>query len=52
MKKIVILGGGTAGWLTALLVQRYYPKYHITLVESEEIIINLNHLDLKLKNPL
>lgn len=34
---ITILGGGTAGWLTALLVQKFYPNDRITLVESEEI---------------
>ena len=34
---ITILGGGTAGWLTALLVQKFYPTASITLVESEEI---------------
>ncbi len=34
---IAILGGGTAGWITALLVQKFYPTASITLVESEEI---------------
>jgi tryptophan 7-halogenase len=37
MTDVVILGGGTAGWLTALVVQRMYPEYNISLVESEEI---------------
>lgn len=36
-KKIVIIGGGTAGWLTALIAKRFYPKDEITLVESEDI---------------
>jgi len=36
-KNIVILGGGTAGWLTALLVRVFYPSYEISLVESDEI---------------
>jgi len=36
-KSIVILGGGTAGWLTALLVKAFYPSYDISLVESDEI---------------
>ena len=35
--KIVIVGGGTAGWLTALLVKQFYPRFDITLIESEEI---------------
>ncbi len=34
---IVILGGGSAGWITALLVQYYYPDHKITLIESDSI---------------
>ena len=37
MKNITVVGGGTAGWFTALLVKEYYPHADITLVESEEI---------------
>ena len=37
MKKIIVLGGGSAGWLTSLLVREFYPAFDITLVESEEI---------------
>src|SRR5690606_14989298 len=37
MKKIIVLGGGTAGWLTALLTREFYPEFDITLVESQEI---------------
>ena len=37
MKKIVVLGGGTAGWLTALLVKEFYPQFDITVVESDAI---------------
>lgn len=36
-KKIVVLGGGTAGWLTALMAKRIMPDNDVTLVESEEI---------------
>jgi tryptophan halogenase len=38
MNNIVIVGGGTAGWLSALFVQKNFdnPKT-ITLIESEEI---------------
>jgi tryptophan halogenase len=32
--KIVVLGGGSAGWLTALFVQRNWPKADITVVED------------------
>lgn len=37
MKKIVILGGGTAGWLTALQVRQLFDKAEITLVESSTV---------------
>ena len=37
MKKIVIIGGGTAGWLTALYVKKRYKNYNITLLESTKI---------------
>lgn len=36
---LVIVGGGTAGWLTALTVKKYYndPKINVVVIESEEI---------------
>ena len=37
MKKIVIVGGGTAGWLTALQVKQLYSKASITLIESSRV---------------
>lgn len=37
LKNIVILGGGTAGWITALYVKRVMPDSNITLIESDEI---------------
>ena len=38
VKKVVVAGGGTAGWLTAAaLVQQFGSLLDITLVESEEI---------------
>ena len=36
-KKISIVGGGTAGWLTALYANKLFPSSEITLIESEEI---------------
>ena len=35
--EIVVAGGGTAGWLTALYAQHICPKDNITLIESEDI---------------
>lgn len=34
---IVIVGGGTAGWMTALLASNRHPNHKITLVESTAI---------------
>ena len=48
-KKIVIVGGGTAGWLTALYVNFLSDKYDITLIESEEICGVLEGVDLSFK---
>jgi len=37
MKNIVIVGGGTAGWLSAFFLKRKYPNYNVTLIESTVI---------------
>jgi len=37
MKKVFVVGGGTAGWFTALLTKKFHPDYDITLIESSEI---------------
>ena len=37
MKKIIVLGGGTAGWLTALFINKKFPNFSITLIEGETI---------------
>ena len=35
---IVIVGGGTAGWLSALMISKTFKKKHkITIIESESI---------------
>jgi tryptophan halogenase len=33
----VVVGGGTAGWMTALHMKAYYPWANITVIASEEI---------------
>ena len=35
--KICIVGGGTAGWIAAASLIRFFPDKEITLIESEEI---------------
>jgi tryptophan halogenase len=58
---IVVAGGGTAGWLTALYAKKVFPKSKVTVIESEEIGILgagegstpilwalLNHLDISI----
>lgn len=37
IKNILIVGGGTAGWLTALTMRKHFPQFNIELIESEEI---------------
>lgn len=37
MKKIVVIGGGTAGWLTSFYLIKKYPEYQITTIDSTKI---------------
>lgn len=37
MKKFIILGGGTAGWLTALYVKKFIPYSEVVVVASSNI---------------
>ena len=37
MNNYVIVGGGTAGWLTALSIQKHLPEGKVTVVASSEI---------------
>src|SRR5262245_39329568 len=37
LQKVVILGGGTAGWMTASYLKRAFPNLHITLLEAPNI---------------
>lgn len=34
IKKIVIVGGGSAGWMSAATLIKHFPEYDITVVES------------------
>lgn len=36
-KQIVVVGGGTAGWLTALSVKKAYSDFDVIVIESKEI---------------
>jgi tryptophan halogenase len=36
MKKVVVVGGGTAGWLTALFFKRI-SNYDITVIDSSRV---------------
>ena len=36
-KKLVVVGGGTAGWLAALWVKKTLINYDITLIQSKEV---------------
>lgn len=37
IEKVVILGGGTAGWMTASYLKKAFPHLHITLAEAPGI---------------
>jgi tryptophan halogenase len=37
MKKIVVLGGGTAGWLTSYFIKQKYPNHQIITIDSSNI---------------
>ena len=35
--KIIIVGGGTAGWMTATTLTKYFPKKEVVVIESDSI---------------
>ncbi len=35
-KKIVIVGGGSAGWMTAAMLIKFFPNHDITVIESPD----------------
>ena len=36
-RRIAVLGGGNAGWLTALFCKQIFPKSHIIVIDNENI---------------
>lgn len=34
---VVVVGGGTAGWITALMMQKRYPESNVSVVESSKV---------------
>ena len=37
MKKIMIVGGGSAGWMTAATLIKFFPNKEITVIESPDV---------------
>ncbi len=37
IKKIVIVGGGSSGWITAATITKFFPDIHLSLLESDHI---------------
>ena len=37
VKEITVIGGGTAGWLSALYIQHLIPNSKVTVIESSDI---------------
>jgi protoporphyrinogen oxidase len=35
--KIIVVGGGTAGWLTALMISARHPHHTVTVIESSKL---------------
>jgi tryptophan halogenase len=38
-KKIIVVGGGTAGWLSALFVHKAFPTCEVTVIDSSSVDI-------------
>ena len=44
IRNIIVLGAGTAGWLTALFVRKLFPHYNIKIIGN----INIEKFFVKL----
>ena len=38
LRHVIVLGGGSAGWLTAGLLAAEHPELHITLIEGPQCV--------------
>jgi len=36
LKKVVIVGGGSAGWMSAAMLVKFFPDYDISVIESPD----------------
>ena len=49
IKDVIIVGGGSSGWMTAALLSKKVPDIKITLIESRNIpIIGVGESTLKI----
>ena len=37
INKIIIVGGGSSGWMTAAAIKHKFPEINLTLIESKKI---------------
>lgn len=37
MKNVVVVGGGTAGWISSCFIKKRYPEHHVSLIESSSV---------------
>ena len=53
VNSITIVGGGSAGWMTAAMLSKHLPEIKISLIESNKIsTIGVGESTLQYFNPL